>query len=132
MMGTETTVGVKVCYSDRELNEFKDNILVKLQNINNTIEFLRGVNLEGGEVAHNSEGIFDSGSLTYSIEDAERTILSLINLRTALNQALLRIKHKSYGICKATEKLIPKERLKLIPQTQYCVEAKLAKQSKKK
>jgi DnaK suppressor protein len=44
-----------------------------------------------------------------------------------LEKALIRIKNGTYGICVDTGKLIPKERLKLVPQTQQTIEAKIAR-----
>ena len=42
-----------------------------------------------------------------------------------LNNALIRIKNGTYGICKVTGKLIPKERLRAVPHTMLSIEAKL-------
>ena len=42
-----------------------------------------------------------------------------------LESALVRIENKSYGICRVTGKLIPKERLKAVPHTTQSIEAKL-------
>ena len=41
-----------------------------------------------------------------------------------LNNALIRIENETYGICRATGKLISKERLKLVPHATLCIEAK--------
>ncbi len=41
-----------------------------------------------------------------------------------LEAALQRIKNKTYGICRETGKLIPKERLRLVPHATLSVEAK--------
>ena len=43
---------------------------------------------------------------------------------------MVRIENKTYGICRETGKLIPKERLKLVPHATLSIEAKL--NSKKK
>ena len=42
-----------------------------------------------------------------------------------LNNALIRIKNGTYGICKVTNKLIPKDRLRAVPHTMLSIEAKL-------
>jgi DnaK suppressor protein len=42
-----------------------------------------------------------------------------------LQAALVRIENKTYGICRETGKLIPKERLRAVPHTTMCMEAKL-------
>ena len=45
---------------------------------------------------------------------------------------MVRIENKTYGICRVTGQLIPKERLRLVPHATLTVEAKemLAKQGK--
>ena len=42
-----------------------------------------------------------------------------------LSNALIRIKNGTYGLCKVTGKLIPKERLRAVPHTMLSIEAKL-------
>jgi RNA polymerase-binding transcription factor DksA len=42
-----------------------------------------------------------------------------------LEAALVRIENKTYGICKTSGKLIPKERLRAVPHTTQTIEAKL-------
>jgi RNA polymerase-binding transcription factor DksA len=46
-----------------------------------------------------------------------------------LENALIRIKNGTYGICVDTGKLIPKERLRAVPHTQQTIEAKLRRSS---
>ena len=43
----------------------------------------------------------------------------------SLENALIRIENKTYGICRVTGKLIPKERLRLVPHATLSIEAKL-------
>ena len=42
-----------------------------------------------------------------------------------LNNALIRIENKTYGLCRVTGKLIEAERLKLVPHATMSMEAKL-------
>ena len=69
---------------------------------------------------------FEEGSSTLSKEEniklAERQAKFILHL----NNALLRIKNKSYGICRITGKLIAKERLNLVPHATLSIEAKKA------
>ena len=44
-----------------------------------------------------------------------------------LENALIRIKNGTYGVCVDSGKLISKERLKAVPHTMHSIEAKLAK-----
>ena len=41
-----------------------------------------------------------------------------------LQSAMIRIENKTYGICRETGKLIPKERLRIVPHATLCIEAK--------
>jgi RNA polymerase-binding transcription factor DksA len=43
-----------------------------------------------------------------------------------LQNALIRIENKTYGVCRITGKLIPKERLRLVPHATMSVDAKNA------
>jgi len=45
-----------------------------------------------------------------------------------LENALVRIKNGTYGICTVTGKLIPKERLIAVPHTTQSIEAKMMQQ----
>ncbi|MGL4596016.1 MAG: TraR/DksA family transcriptional regulator, partial [Bacteroidia bacterium] len=42
-----------------------------------------------------------------------------------LKNALIRIQNKTYGICRVTGKLIPKERLRSVPHATLSIDAKL-------
>ena len=57
-----------------------------------------------------------------NIKLAERQAKFILHL----NNALLRIKNKTYGICRVTGKLIAKERLNLVPHATLSIEAKKA------
>jgi RNA polymerase-binding transcription factor DksA len=48
---------------------------------------------------------------------------------TQLEDALVRIENKTYGICKVTGNLIQKERLMAVPHTTMSMEAKLKQAS---
>ena len=69
---------------------------------------------------------FEEGSSTLSKEEniklAERQAKFILHL----NNALIRIKNKTYGICRITGKLIPKGRLQLVPHATLSIEAKKA------
>ena len=47
-----------------------------------------------------------------------------------LENALIRIENKTYGICRATGKLIAKERLRIVPHATLSIEAKLQQGNK--
>ena len=88
--------------------------------------------------SHCDESGMDASS-TYAkvMEDgadtAEKESLSQLAARQQkfinnLENALIRIKNGTYGVCVDTGKLIPKERLRAVPHTMHCIEAKLNKQ----
>ena len=113
-MDNRNEVLEKVRYSDEELQEFKE-IILKNNDTEDTSPTFKV--LEEGASALSKE---ESGQL------AQRQ-LKFIN---SLEAALVRIENKTYGICRETGKLIPKERLKLVPHATLSIEAKL--NSKKK
>lgn len=114
-------------YNDLELQEFKELILRKLASAKAELKDLT-------ESANNSNGTDDTGSVYKTMEDGSSTLLKESNSQLAgrqrkfidnLEMALLRIENKTYGICKVTGKLIPKERLMAVPHTTQSIEAKL-------
>ena len=115
-MDNKNEVLEKVRYSDEELQEFKEIILKKLEKARDDYEQTFKV-LEEGASALSKE---ESGQL------AQRQLKFIHSLEAAL----VRIENKTYGICRETGKLIPKERLKLVPHATLSIEAKL--NSKKK
>lgn len=114
-------------YNDLELQEFKELILRKLESAKAELKDLTESN-------NNSNGTDDTGSVYKTMEDGSSTLLKESNSQLAgrqrkfidnLEMALLRIENKTYGICKVTGKLIPKERLMAVPHTTQSMEAKL-------
>lgn len=117
----------KTYYTDEELQEFKEIILKKLESAKSELKDL----IESG---NNSNGTDDTGSVYKTMEDGNSTLLkeNISQLASRqkkfidnLEHALLRIENKTYGICKVTGKLIPKERLMAVPHTTQSMEAKL-------
>ena len=86
----------KTRYSDEELLEFKKIILDKLEKAKADYDLLRST------ITHTSSN---------DIEDTSPTFM-------------VRIENKSYGSCRETGKLIPKERLRIVPHATLCIEAK--------
>ena len=114
-------------YNDQELQEFKELILQKLESAKSELKDLT-------ESGNNVNGTDDTGSVYKTMEDGSSTLLKESNSQMAgrqrkfidnLEMALLRIENKTYGICKVTGKLIPKERLMAVPHTTQSMEAKL-------
>ena len=69
----------------------------------------------------------EEGAATLSKEENGRLAMHQMKFIRNLEMALVRIENKTYGICKTTGKLIPKERLMKVPHATECIEAKMAK-----
>tara|TARA_B110000444_G_scaffold236067_1_gene247662 strand:+ start:161 stop:535 length:375 start_codon:yes stop_codon:yes gene_type:complete len=120
----------KTVYSESELEEFRQIILAKIESAEDDLKVLRAATANdsdnGTEDTSPTFKQFEEGSTTLSKEEniklAERQAKFILHL----NNALLRIKNKTYGICRVTGKLIAKERLNLVPHATLSIEAKKA------
>ena len=125
----------KTRYSDEELEEFRSVILQKLAAAKADYEMLRST------ITHTSSNDTEDTSPTYKVlEEGASTLSKEENGRLATHQmkfirnlelALVRIENKTYGICKTTGKLIPKERLLRVPHATECIEAKESRQPRR-
>ena len=117
-----------VRYSDQELNEFREIINKKLQEAKNDLDLLKS------SLSHKDDhGTDDTGRTFNMMEDGSETLSREETAQLAsrqekfvknLENALIRIENKTYGICRVTGKLIQKERLKLVPHATLSIEAK--------
>ena len=118
----------KTRYSDEELQEFKELILAKIEKAQREYDTLRAslMNNEGNDVADTSPTfkVLEEGAYTLGKEEAARLAERQRQFIQKLQAALVRIENKTYGICKTTGKLIPKERLMRVPHATECIEAK--------
>jgi RNA polymerase-binding transcription factor DksA len=115
-------------YSDEELLEFKEIINQKLEKARTEFDVLR-LSIIHGESNDTQDTsptfkILEEGTSTLSKEEAGRLAQRQQQFIKHLEAALLRIDNKTYGICRETGKLIPKERLKAVPHATLSVEAK--------
>jgi len=124
----------KNTYSDEELQEFKEIILEKLQEARRDLELLtEAFSNSGGEDINDTSPTFkilEEGSQVLSKEENSNLAMRQVKFIKSLENALVRIENKTYGICRETGKLIPKERLRVVPHATLCIDAKNA--SKKK
>jgi RNA polymerase-binding transcription factor DksA len=115
-------------YSDEELLEFKEIITQKLEKAIAEFEILRSaVNQSESNDTQDTSPTFkvlEEGASTLSKEEAVRLAQRQQKFVKHLEAALVRIENKTYGICRETGKLIPKERLKAVPHATLSVEAK--------
>ena len=124
-------------YSDEELAEFKtiiEEMLSKAKAESNTYRELArsgGAN-DVDDTSPSFKTVEDDGAMQRSKEEASQLAQRQYKFIQNLEAALVRIENKTYGVCRVTGKLIPKERLRLVPHATLTVEAKemLAKQGK--
>jgi RNA polymerase-binding transcription factor DksA len=115
-------------YNDEELLEFKEIITQKLDKAKAEFDILRLAVTQGesNDTQDTSPTfkILEEGTSTLSKEEAVRLAQRQQKFIKHLEAALVRIENKTYGICRETGKLIPKERLKAVPHATLSVEAK--------
>ncbi len=123
-MAEETTVR----YSDEELQEFKEIINGMLEKARAEHQTLRTQLMHGSsngtEDTAPTFNVLEEGSNTLSREEISQLAARQAKFIQNLEAALIRIENRTYGICRATGKLIPKERLRLVPHATLTVEAK--------
>ena len=68
--------------------------------------------------------VLEEGASTLSKEETTRLASRQLKFIQNLQAALVRIENKTYGICRETGKLIPKERLRAVPHATLSIEAK--------
>lgn len=124
----------KTHYSDEELAEFKELILNKLALAKRDYDQMMGVlmNTEGNDVHDTSPTfkVLEEGSATQTKEELTTLAVRQQKFINDLQAALIRIENKTYGVCRVTGKLIPKERLRAVPHATLSIEAKQMKNRK--
>ena len=115
-------------YSDEDLQEFKTLIQEKLDKAMREFENLRSVvmNSDGNGVQDTSPTfkVLEEGAGTRDKEEAARLAERQRKFIQHLQAALVRIENKTYGVCRVTGQLIPKDRLRAVPHATTTVEAK--------
>ena len=119
----------KTRYSDEELEEFRRIIVDMLEKAKAEYNTLRRVVMHNGtndieDTIPSFKNVEDDGATQLSREEASQLAQRQYKFIQNLEAALVRIENKTYGICRATGKLIPKERLRLVPHATLTVEAK--------
>ena len=115
-------------YSDNDLQEFQALIEEKLAVARENYEELqRALSHSDDNTTDDTAPTFkmmEDGSETMSREETAQLAARQQKFIINLENALLRIKNKTYGICRVTGKLIPKARLRLVPHATMSIEAK--------
>ena len=119
---------IKNRYSDEELAEFRAIIEEKLAAAKAEYKTLREIVMNSStndieDTSPSFKTVEDDGANQLSKEEAGHLAQRQYKFIQNLEAALVRIENKTYGICRATGKLIPKERLRLVPHATVTVEA---------
>lgn len=123
----------KTRYSEEELKEFQVLINRKLEKAREEYKILKETLNRNNDEGTDATSGGNTKVLEDGAETAEKENLSQLAARqqkyiTNLENALVRIKNGTYGICSVTGKLISKERLIAVPHTTQSIEAKLMQQ----
>jgi len=116
-------------YSDKELTEFKELILEKLTEAKIDFDLLKqtlsNADNHGTDDTSPSFKLLEDGSDVLSKEETAQLAIRQEKHIVNLKNALMRIENKTYGICRVSGKLIPKERLRSVPHATLGIDAKL-------
>ncbi len=117
-------------YSDSDLAEFKALIESKVEAAKTDLDALRGSlshkDDNGTDDTSHSFKMMEEGAATLSREEVAQLAGRQEKFLQSLENALIRISNKSYGVCRVTGKLIQKERLLAVPHATLSIEAKNA------
>ena len=120
----------KTRYSDAELEVFKELIERKLKEAREDLRLLASSmshkDDHGTDDTAPSFKLVEDGSAVMSREETAQLALRQQKFIEHLEDALLRIRNKTYGVCRVTGKLIQKERLMIVPHATLSIEAKNA------
>ena len=120
----------KTRYTDTELEEFKTLINEKLKEAQSDYDMLKSSLSNSDDNGTDDTGrtfnMMEDGSETLSREEVAQLSLRQEKFIQNLQNALIRIQNKTYGICRVSGKLIQKERLRLVPHATLSIDAKNA------
>lgn len=118
----------KMRYTDDELMEFKEIILKKLEKAREDYDILKSsiTQSDNNDTQDTSPTfkVLEEGAATLSKEEAGKLAQRQSKFIQHLQAALVRIENKTYGICRETGTLIPKERLRAVPHATLSIGAK--------
>jgi len=118
----------KTHLSAAELKQFRERLFGKRREIIGDVNEMRGETLDksrldaSGDLSSMPIHMADIGTDNYEQEFSLNLVDSERKLLKEIDDALLRIENKTYGICEGTGKPIPKARLKATPWARYRVE----------
>ncbi len=121
----------KTRYTEEELEEFKEIILKKLEVAQGVYQHLMDtISNKGSNDINDTMPTYkalEEGSMSQSKEELISMALRQQKFIEGLQAALGRIANGTYGRCRVTGKLIPKERLRAVPHATLSIEVKQMK-----
>ncbi len=124
---------IKTRYTSEELVEFEELITQKLNKAKQEFNYIKTIITRsadsGTDGTVGNVKVLEDGADTMEKENMNQLAARQQKFIKNLENALVRIKNGTYGICSETGKLIPKERLRAVPHTTQSIEAKLAQNS---
>ena len=118
----------KTRYADAELSEFRAIINGKLAEAKSDLDLLNSTmslrDNNGTDDTSPTFKLIEDGSDVLSREETSQLAARQEKFIKHLNDALVRIENKTYGVCRQTGKLIAKERLRIVPHATLSIEAK--------
>ena len=116
-------------YSDADLKEFEALINSKIDAAESELKILKNSLSRSGDSGTDataaSSKVLEDGADTAEKENLNQLAVRQQKFINNLENALIRIKNGTYGICRETGNLISKERLMAVPHTTLSIEAKL-------
>ncbi len=135
-MSENSNERLKTKYTDAELQEFKDLIDSKLKVAREDLDLLTEAYSNNSEHGTNDTSptfkVLEEGQQVLSKEENSRLAARQLRFIQNLENALVRIENRTFGICRVTGKLISKERLRAVPHATLSIEAKLNQGKQKK
>ncbi|MCC7332401.1 MAG: TraR/DksA family transcriptional regulator [Flavobacteriales bacterium] len=117
-------------YSDKELAVFKELIENKIAAATVDLEELKASlshkDYNGTDDTSHTFDMMEDGAGALTREEIAQLALRQEKFIKNLENALIRIENKTYGVCRVTGKLIQKERLMAVPHATLSIEAKEA------
>lgn len=111
-------------YSDEDLMEFQELIDKKIEIARTELAYYQDQIKRFADDSESKMTGQESGAGTLERENLNQMAARQIQFIKNLENALIRIKNKTYGICRVTEKLIPKERLRAVPHATLSMDGK--------
>jgi len=135
-INNDAQASVRTKYTKEELEEFRQIIIEKLEKAKTDLDLLTEAYTNSNENDTNDTSptfkVLEEGYSVLSKEENSRLAARQQKFITNLENALIRIKNGTYGICRVTGKLISKERLRSVPHATLSIDAKLQQSNQRR